>query len=168
MSANIKYRGRVSINIKNKPPLERHNEGTNILFNTLHDILARNVTYQTYAAKLPCFMSIVNAYDNRITSYYDSNLTGKILINPVSIVSRTATDNEVILTSNINSSNIIQSNIIPKPTVLLLDGEYKILAYAAYDDIDFNELLTNPSYTGVITWKMSFTNDVESKGEFSV
>lgn len=84
--SSIGYAGRVTIKIKNKPPIRKFNTGTKSLFNVLSDCLAKSnmENFNNFRLRLPWYMDILNANanskqltKNHLSKYsdkYDSNI----------------------------------------------------------------------------------------------
>lgn len=169
INSNINYSGRIKIKIKGKPPVKRHNNGTEQFFNLLYSCLSLQITplnTQEYMSRLPNYISIVLMPTEEVVNkktYSDFTNDTLLLKSPMPICDRTNNLQKVSLTSVLTSSNIekIKYDATSRATLLLLDSTFErnILAYAEFNLDAIGDVATsNYSNQADIIWEMSFSN----------
>lgn len=172
MNNSIKYSGNVTIKVKNRKPSRVHNSGTTALFSLLCNILSRSIDLNMptlFSESLPCYMSMINDQDGKITSEtlsenidYSAYLNAVLLREELIITSRNAdSDGSIVFSSLLSNSQTLQSAKTSYKNcyyVLLLDNKKKILAHAAFEPSTIDDVFTDVTGQAVIEWTMMFSN----------
>lgn len=169
----ITYNGKVTIKIKNKPPVKTKNSGTPILFNMLCNILSGALSDSsslTQHTSLPCYMSIITdasvvRSDKTVETDYNKLKTYSIVTDLLPITSKSieSTSNSITLStllvySMIKTTAVASLTETSTCTILLLDSQNKILAFSEFDFASIQSVCIDPNIQAVIDWNMSFTN----------
>lgn len=173
--SKLRYHGKVTIRVKNKPPKSKHNEGTIHLFNLLNAILVQSLSSETGSTilnkSLPSYLQIIHngsGYINssklaegsfRAVEDY-SILTGFLPIQNRSIdEDRNAKFTALLTHSRLNLSVKLEGT----GYILLLDSSEneKILAFAQIDLDNLAAIHNDVTGQAAIDWVMSFDNSEE-------
>lgn len=167
MNESIKYTGKVTIKIKNKPPVKTRNSGTAALFNVLCNVLSNAFSGSDSIAHsyLPCYMSIISGTRIDENTDYLKVKDYSLITEPLPIASREvdSTSNSVTLSALLVYS-VIKTGAIKglsegsTCTVVLLDGRNTILAHSDFQFSSIQEVCENPNIQAAIDWQMSFSN----------
>ena len=164
----ICYKGEVTIKLKDKPVVKKHNSGTVNMFNLVNNVFSRALyDTQELGKALPAYIAIV--YNTNINkqdilnglSDYSVYKRWSIITNELPIVSRNIENNSIVYKSLLTNSVLISSlnGVSDSGYALLLDGTCsKILAVS---DIELNALAPlyeDPLGESDIEWRMTFNN----------
>lgn len=165
MNSNLIYYGKVTVRIKNKPPIRKHNSGTTQLFKVLYEALAdpANASPNNH----PGYICISNTKEPSNVTYESDK---KLTVSELYINARDVTDNGVKFTALLNHNNISsQTEFNSSDNLLLLDGSRtNVLAYAAVSNDQakiFDTVKNDSNGQCVIEWEMSFSNNTQGGSE---
>lgn len=169
MQSFLNYSGKVTIKVKSKPPIKSFNSGTNALFNSLCNIIARNLSdanSDLLRSALPSYMMIVSALpSDDVTNNFVYTQGNNLLLTEIPVNSRVVgSSTSVTLTSILTHSNIYSSRYdsTAEGYILLLDGDREnILAYTNLSLADIKEVVEDSYGQASIQWEMSFQNKAE-------
>lgn len=176
MNSSMIYRGRVTVKVKNKPPVKTKNAGTTAFFKILYSILSQALLTenQTEVANLlPSYMTMI--YDDEDTlsllqasdAVYKENLFVNALLAPIPITARKSSTKDAVYECILNYDNIKYHSYSPtkKGYVLLLNSESdkKILAYTPFDFSVIQAVVEDPLGQATIQWSLSFSNAPEEE-----
>ena len=162
MTSNLVYTGRVTVKIKNKPPVRKFNSGTSALF----DVLLRSIVAppQHAANECPGYMSLVSSLQIDPSVYVKEEL----ILNNMPLSERRVTSGSAKFTALLNHNNTTSNNIPDKCYIVLLDGKQEhVLAYVEADTQQiqiFNQVKNDSNGQCVIEWEMSFSNNTQQGG----
>lgn len=188
ISSGIKYSGKVTVKIKNKPPVKVRNNGTNALFNLIYDILGfSGQPYdcdESWVNRTPGYMMLL--HKNSFTSIddltasidkdnsYSKYVENTLLLKPMEIEERivpqeeenndyTPDDKYVTFKCFLTKGNIYSSVLNnckeQEGLVILLDrNRHNILAYVKIKLEAFESVNADSEGQAIIEWNMDFSN----------
>lgn len=180
MNTNIRYRGDVTVKIKNHPPVKKKNNGTTALFHTIGELLTQilsNSDPALYTRRSPSYMTFLkgNLTEQILTkSYkYSDYSSTVILLTEMPVVKReTDSTGEIELSALLNSTNMSSDFSVDqysKGTLILLDGTRDNILACVEMDLDKFETVKSDVYgQATITWNMSFNNIEQSTNKTEV
>lgn len=172
MKSSISYQGKITIKVKNKPKKKIKNEGTLELFSSLCNILAcrkysNDVLLKIVRDASPSYMSIVRASSNMLTKLkQDQNFTaykndcvvssnnGCLTIQENPVIDSAGS---VTFTVTVSRNQLVSDNATSY-YLLLISGNYKILAFAQFSADALTSVKEDANSQGIIEWNMSFDN----------
>ena len=178
-NSRIGYVGKVTIKIKNKPPIRKKNRGTLALFKLLGNVLDKIALSSNYnlAQKLPTYVDILNSDGSHIKvncEEYNSELKPNSLLrapilltnehstctnDPVCKVSYTAT----LTTANMNLAKLESASASTNIHACLVDAaQSNVLAYVEISLNDLQNLSTDLYGQATLTWDMELGNNMEA------
>lgn len=176
MNSNMIYRGRVTVKVKNKPPVKTKNAGTTAFFKILYSILSQALLTenQTEVAKLlPSYITMIYEDDYTLSllqapdAVYKEDAFVNALLAPIPITSRRSSTKDTVYECILNYGNIKYHSYSPtmKGYVLLLNGESenKILAYTPFEFSVIQPVVDDPLGQATIQWSLSFSNAPEEE-----
>ena len=166
MQNYITYAGKVTIKVKNKPPVRRNNAGTSALFShlchTITDISSGNETVPTAFGILKQGASVSENILQRDPNF-SKYLSQSLLISNLPIVSRRVLNNSRVQFSavlwNSNTNSTINESI-NKCFVVMLNNKNEILAYSEFDYSTIQPVWNDFNSQCVIDWEMEFANKI--------
>ena len=174
MQNEITYRGRVTIKIKNKPPVKRNNSGTSELFSLLCNVIAGfqlSSIEKCIPAKIAMIYDDTGSLTDKIFNsnldfihYKDKSiLVSELLISDRQINSITSSVYYAALLphSQLNTSVKSHAESAKSCYVLLLNNQQKIVAYAPFKNSEISSIWEDANGQGVVEWEMFFANKKE-------
>lgn len=168
MHNNITYRGHVTIKIKNRPPVRKHNEGTSLLFSTICELLSAYISRDS--VKLPSYISFVSVPVDPQVPVYDASAS--LLLTELNITSRyiKRDDNSCIFSALLPNSLIDTSSTGSlgnenNITIVLLTQDKQLLAYSNIKYGEISTVASDQNSQAVIEWTLSFNNKEDVTNE---
>lgn len=174
MKNKVVYSGKVSIKTRGKPPIRKHNSGTNVLFSLLSNLVS-GIIPNDLTNKLPHKIAIIHDDSGNKTSesFVDnfdyesfrelSILTTELLISSRSVdnVYNSVRFSTLLPRSMLNDRRRSYAEGSKTLFVILLNMDEQIQAYSevSYDDI--SEVWDNPIGQAKVEWDMFFANKEE-------
>lgn len=171
----ISYEGKVTIKVKDKPPIKRNNTGTPVLFKMLCDILT--TTNISDDKVYPAYMSLIHDDGGTTTPDYlktqinYSSYAGSALVTSLLPISSrkhksTTSANSIdtvescVFTSLIAHSQTNTNNVSNLNTcyVLLLNNKQQIMAFFPITFDSIQSVFTDVNGQAAISWEMFFAN----------
>ena len=187
MNALIGYCGKVSIKIKNKPPIKKPNNGTLALFKLFTQLLDRTLLHPSTILDMknsvPTYIDVLYVKDTDPYEYLHANYNdykslrsnkfcSSLLKVPVTLNKPTSSlDSDeiqaktqydtVIVTSNVNTN--VLDTVIDKENsyvyVVLVDYDQKnILAFSKLAALEVDNLTQDAYGQAIVTWEMTVGN----------
>lgn len=183
INSNIIYSGKVFVDIEGKSRKTLKNNGTNVFFKLLYDILAqkltdnpdRSVDGHSLIERLPTFMNIVAIESGSEEVAREAMMQGistgtAVLLHDTPIQKRsTKTDANEITTGVVFEALVYHSNVYNNPAdgtyqgyIVLKDGtsNRNILAFTEIELSDLQPVRANADSQARLTWVMNFGNNV--------
>lgn len=170
MKNEITYSGRVTIKVKNKPPVRRNNSGTPELFNLLCNIMAGSQA-SPIEQTIPVKIAMIYEDDTLTSDTFNSNLNfedykqlsilmSELLISDKQVNSTNASVYYAALLphSQLNTSVRRQAEAAKTCYVLLLNAQQNIVAYAPFKNSEISSIWEDANGQGVVEWEMFFAN----------
>jgi hypothetical protein len=171
MQNAITYAGRVTIKVKNKPPVRKLNAGTPVLFSFLCNLIA-GVSLKDLDTQLPVKIALIHSQNKTITdetlntqlefdSYSDvSLLTSELHITDRKVNSSTSSVyfSSLLLHSQLKTYMKSVANTSKTCYALLLNNNNDILAHAPFEYTDIVAIWEDVNGQGAIEWEMFFAN----------
>lgn len=174
MKNSIAYAGRVQIKVKGKPPVRKNNNGTNVFFNLMRNIMT--LAENERSKSLPYYMSVVLLPNNDESEFNNnpqySHYT-PLVLHPILITSRTVPyhtdggetklqDGTCVLSALLPHSSTIMSGtgqLSSAYIVLLNNADSKeILAYTKVEQEKLRPVFEETNGQAVIEWELTFGN----------
>lgn len=178
MKNSIAYAGRVQIKVKGTPPVRKNNNGTNVFFNLMRNIMTFTDTERSKS--LPYYMSIVSlpsGTPEEFNTFPEYNRYDPLLLYPILITSRTVPYKTEEGVSTLENGKCVLSALLPKSAtitganlsnnayvVLLNNMDVKqILAYTEADAGALKPVFEETNGQAVIEWELTFGNQEGDK-----
>lgn len=165
MFNTIGYTGKVTIKVKNKPPVRRNNAGTSALFSHLcHTITGTTSVSETAPTAFGILKSggAVSETSLQTDPNFSKYLSQSVLISNLPIVSRRPLNSSQVQFSavlwNSNTNSTVSENI-DKCFVVMLNNKNEILAYSKFNYSDIRPVWNDFNSQCVIEWLMEFANN---------
>ena len=162
MQNYITYAGKVTIKVKNKPPVRRNNAGTSALFSHLcHTITGTTSVSETAPTAFGILKSGKAVSENSLQTNpnFGSYLSQSLLISNLPIVSRRVLDSyHVQFSAVLWNSNTSTLSDIDKCFVVMLNNKNEILAYSEFEYSEIKPVWNDFNSQCVIDWDMEFAN----------
>lgn len=165
MFDTIGYTGKVTIKIKNKPPIRKFNSGTSTLFKALCNFLINgssdNIPYQIQ------LISGIDAETLATSTKLDSPPVKYLTISPLPLISRllTSTDSAYFSTVLWHSQVMHSDQSLNQDTdcfVVMQSSNGHVLAFSPFKFSEIQPVWEDSNSQCVIEWEMTFSN--EKKG----
>lgn len=174
MQNEITYSGKVTIKVKNKPPIKRNNSGTPELFSLLCNIMT-GFQLSSVEKHIPAKIAMIyddtgSLTDNIFNSNSDfinykdkSILMSELLISDRQVNSVSSSVYYAALLSHSQLNTSVRSNAERAKScyVLLLNNKQKIVAYAPFKNSEISSIWEDANGQGVVEWEMFFANKKE-------
>lgn len=175
MKNKIVYRGKVTVKTRGKPSIRKHNNGTNVLFSLLSNLVS-GILPNDLTNKLPTKIGIIHDNAKVISSDSFENVdyndfeSYSILLDELLITSRSvnSTTNSVIFSTLLPNSSLYKdetrdyAEASENLFILLLNRSDEILAHAEINYEDLQEVWDNPIGQAKVEWEMFFANKEEN------
>lgn len=173
MKHSIAYAGRVHIKVKGKPPVRKNNNGTNVFFNLMRNIMT--LAEIERSKSLPYYMSIVlpNNNEEDFNNKPQYSEYEPLVLHPILITSRTVPYHTDSGETKLQDGTCVLSALLPHSStsmdeisqlssayiVLLNNADPKqILAYTKADQTALRPVFEDENGQAVIEWELTFGN----------